>query len=104
MISLHYPDSIDMPALARDVLFGATSSPSKPDGFHGLVRTLSKILGPTSGIDSADVDPQELQALMENYVSNPPEWDRYALGDLSRPYTRNLVDRGNGKCNLVCCC
>ncbi|KAF2503297.1 cysteine dioxygenase [Lophium mytilinum] len=91
-----------MPALARDVLFGPTSSPAKqPDNFHALVHKLSKVLGPSSGIDSQDVDPQQLQTLMEEYVSNPSEWEDYALGDLSRPYTRNLVDRGNGKSNLL---
>jgi len=90
-----------MPALAKDVLFGPTSKFSKPDAFHTLVEDLSKMLGPTSGIDSADVDPKELQSLMEEYVSNPSEWQKYALGDPSRPYTRNLVDKGNGKSNLV---
>jgi cysteine dioxygenase len=90
-----------MPALARDAICGATSSPTTPDGFHTLVKKLSKVLGPTSGIDSADIDPQTLLALMQDYVSNPPEWEDYALGDLSRSYTRNLVDRGNGKSNLV---
>lgn len=90
-----------MPALAKDVLFGPTSKFSKPDAFHTLVEDLSKMLGPTSGIDSADVDPKELQSLMEEYVSNPSEWQKYALGDPSRPYTRNLVDKGNGKSNLL---
>ena len=90
-----------MPALAKDVLFGPTSKFSKSDAFHTLVEDLSKMLGPTSGIDSADVDPKELQSLMEEYVSNPSEWQKYALGDPSRPYTRNLVDKGNGKSNLV---
>ncbi|OCK95068.1 putative cysteine dioxygenase Cdo1 [Cenococcum geophilum 1.58] len=90
-----------MPALAKDALFGPTSKFSKPDAFHTLVEDLSKILGATSGIDSADVDPKELQSLMEEYVSNPSEWQKYALGDPSRPYTRNLVDKGNGKSNLL---
>ena len=58
-----------MPALAKDALFGPTSTFSKPDAFHTLVEDLSKMLGPTSGIDSADVDPKELQSLMEKYVS-----------------------------------
>jgi len=71
------------------------------DAFQRLVRDLSDILGPSSGIDSADVDPGSLQRRMEAYQSNKAEWSRYALGDPSRPYTRNLVDEGNGKSNLL---
>lgn len=71
------------------------------DAFHTLISDLSWILGPSSGIDSADVDPMELQALMDNYTSNEFEWEKYALNDSSRSYTRNLVDKGNGKANLL---
>jgi cysteine dioxygenase len=75
---------------------------SKPsDGFHTLVSDLSCILGPSSGIDSDDVDPKELHTVMEHYFSNEIEWEKYALADGSRSYTRNLVDKGNGKSNLV---
>jgi cysteine dioxygenase len=38
---------------------------------------------------------------MENYTSCESEWSKYAFSDLSRGYTRNLVDEGNGKSNLV---
>jgi cysteine dioxygenase len=71
------------------------------DGFHTLVSDLSHILGPSSGIDSDDVDPEELHTVMENYFSDETEWEKYALADGSRSYTRNLVDKGNGKSNLV---
>jgi cysteine dioxygenase len=74
---------------------------SAADRFQKLVTDISIVLGPSSGIDSADVDPQELIALMESYASNEKEWKRYAFGDGSRTYTRNLVDKGNGKSNLV---
>jgi len=40
--------------------------------------------------------------LMKEYESKEEDWGRYALGDASRGYTRNLVDVGNGKSNLVC--
>lgn len=79
----------------------ADTSTPLPDAFHQLVQDLSKVLGPSSGIDSADVDPEDLQTLMRDYVSNVSEWKLYALSDFSRSYTRNLVDRGNGKSNLV---
>ncbi|KAF2091656.1 cysteine dioxygenase type I family protein [Saccharata proteae CBS 121410] len=72
-----------------------------PDAFQSLIQELNRILGPSSGIDSNDVDPSELQVAMERYVSRPQEWGKYALGDKSRNYTRNLVDKGNGKCNLL---
>jgi len=73
----------------------------EPDNFHTLVQDLSRVLGPSSGIDSADVDPDDLVSLMQNYTSNEVEWASYALGDNNRGYTRNLIDRGNGKSNLV---
>ena len=72
-----------------------------PDPFHALVKSLSDVLGPSSGLDSADVDPNDLVNLMSVYTSNKKEWERYALADTSRNYTRNLVDEGNGKSNLL---
>jgi len=71
------------------------------DAFQKLVADLSAVLGPSSGLDSDDVDPVDIQRLMEKYVSNEQEWKMYAMGDASRTYTRNLVDEGNGKSNLV---
>ena len=71
------------------------------DDFHRLVQDLSEALGPCSGLDSADVNANEIELLMKRYMSKTCEWQPYALADYSRPYTRNLVDRGNGKSNLV---
>ncbi|EXJ81227.1 cysteine dioxygenase [Capronia epimyces CBS 606.96] len=71
------------------------------DDFHRLVRALSDVLGPSSGIDSADVDENDLIRLMEEYTSKESQWHQYAFADLSRNYTRNLVDEGNGKSNLL---
>lgn len=65
------------------------------------MHDLSAALGPSSGLDSDDVNPLDIQRLMERYVSTPGEWASYALGDGSRSYTRNLIDEGNGKSNLV---
>lgn len=89
---------------------GSVSPPSIPNqnptpppdtAFEKLVHDLSAALGPSSGLDSDDVDPLDIQRLMEDYASNSEEWAQYALGDISRPYTRNLIDEGNGKSNLV---
>lgn len=77
------------------------SEQSEKDGFHQLVDDINNILGPCNGIDSADVDVGELKFVMRDYRSRESEWKQYAFADYSRAYTRNLVDRGNGKCNLV---
>ena len=71
------------------------------DAFHTLVQALSDKLGPCSGIDSSDVDENELQQLMEGYVSDESEWAKYFFPQANMSYTRNLVDKGNGKSNLV---
>jgi hypothetical protein len=71
------------------------------DSFQALVQSLSEKLGPCSGINSDDVDEKELQKLMEDYVSDEAEWKRYSLSAPNTAYTRNLVDKGNGKSNLV---
>ena len=96
-----------MPALAQGALAGATSSISahrecsKMDAFQNLVDELSRTLGPSSGLTSEEVDVELLKRAMERYNSEQSEWGKYAFVDLSRGYTRNLVDRGNGKSNLV---
>ncbi|KAF2712871.1 cysteine dioxygenase type I [Pleomassaria siparia CBS 279.74] len=71
------------------------------NNFETLVHALSEKLGATSGIDSDDVDPKELQTLMEAYESNEEEWTKYDWPDAKTCYTRNLVDKGNGKSNLL---
>ncbi|UNI21828.1 Cysteine dioxygenase [Purpureocillium takamizusanense] len=69
--------------------------------FDDLVLALKEALGPSSGLTSDDVNVEFLTRLMTNYDSQPAEWSRYAFGDASRGYTRNLVDEGNGKSNLL---
>ncbi|RAO64342.1 uncharacterized protein BHQ10_000354 [Talaromyces amestolkiae] len=71
------------------------------NAFEKLVQDLSAALGPSSGLDSEDVDPHDIERLMEKYVSDETEWGVYAMSDVSRNYTRNLVDEGNGKSNLL---
>lgn len=69
--------------------------------FDRLVQALKDALGPSSGLTSDDIDVNFLSDLMRDYDSSDQEWSRYAFGDSSRGYTRNLVDEGNGKSNLV---
>jgi cysteine dioxygenase len=73
----------------------------KKNKFDILVQLLKEKLGCTSGINSDDVDPGELQELMAAYDSNYAEWKKYDWKDKEECYTRNLVDKGNGKSNLV---
>ena len=88
-----------MPSRTFSSISQDVSSPK--DTFHRLIEELSNALGPSSGLDSEEIDPTDLEKLMEAYVSKKSEWRQYALGDSSRAYTRNLVDKGNGKSNLV---
>ncbi|KAI9785286.1 MAG: hypothetical protein M1835_003357 [Candelina submexicana] len=91
-----------MPALAQDVLSSGRVTTVKPlDSFHRLVCDINRILGPSSGLNSNDVDPKDIEKLMDKYTSNESEWSQYAYADHTRAYTRNLVDHGNGKSNLI---
>lgn len=69
--------------------------------FDQLCDKINAILGPSSGINSADVDVEEIKTAMAEYESDESEWEKYAFADTNYPYTRNLVSDGNGKSNLV---
>jgi len=75
--------------------------PASHSRFDRLVLDLKRALGPSSGLTSEDVDVDYLTRLMANYDAHEEGWMPYNLGDASRGYTRNLVDEGNGKSNLV---
>lgn len=68
--------------------------------FDELVRALKDALG-SSGLTCDDVDLDLLMDLMKNYASDEKEWGAFAFANPSMAYTRNLVDEGNGKSNLV---
>jgi cysteine dioxygenase len=72
--------------------------------FGDLIKAISSALGPTSGLDSEDVDHDQLIILMEEYRSDETEWLPYSLFDSNRNYTRNLVDDTNGKSNILVVC
>jgi cysteine dioxygenase len=69
--------------------------------FEDVVLALKEALGPSSGLDSKDVDVNFLMDIMRVYDAEEEGWVPYAMADPSRGYTRNLVDEGNGKSNLV---
>ncbi|KAA8909603.1 hypothetical protein TRICI_004438 [Trichomonascus ciferrii] len=77
-------------------------NPNELNGFDKLVDEIKKILGPSSGINSDDVDVEHLMETMRRYDSSREiEWSQYALADPSRAYTRNGVDDINHKANLL---
>jgi cysteine dioxygenase len=90
-----------MPYLKSGSETSSESGKESSNAFEELVQDLSAALGPSSGLDSDDVDPLDIQRLMELYTSNPKDWLPFALGDSNKSYTRNLIDEGNGKSNLV---
>ncbi|XP_005557607.1 cysteine dioxygenase type 1 isoform X1 [Macaca thibetana thibetana] len=69
----------------------------KPRTLADLIRILHRLFA------GDEVNVEEVQAIMEAYESDPTEWAMYAKFDQYR-YTRNLVDQGNGKFNLMILC
>ncbi|BES97420.1 cysteine dioxygenase [Nesidiocoris tenuis] len=53
--------------------------------------------------DSDRVNIEEVGDLLKSYKSDPKDWRRFAKFDRFR-YTRNLIDEGNGKYNLMLLC
>ncbi|KAL7921176.1 RmlC-like cupin domain-containing protein [Trichoderma austrokoningii] len=80
---------------------GGVVAQRERDLFEELVMALKDGLGPSSGLTSEDVDVDSLMELMRVYDGGDTQWSKYAFGDASRGYTRNLVDEGNGKSNLL---
>uniref|UniRef100_A0AAY4DQD3 Cysteine dioxygenase n=1 Tax=Denticeps clupeoides TaxID=299321 RepID=A0AAY4DQD3_9TELE len=70
---------------------------TKPQTLDELIQILHKIF------EGDEINVEEVQNIMESYESNPQEWVKYAKFDQYR-YTRNLVDEGNGKFNLMILC
>ncbi|KAJ3311779.1 hypothetical protein HDV04_003791 [Boothiomyces sp. JEL0838] len=77
-----------------------TETEPTPKTLEELVTLINKEMG-EYGLEDADVP--KIQRLMASYQSNCNDWKKYALVDHNR-YTRNLVDDGNGKFNLMILC
>ncbi|KAM7391382.1 hypothetical protein PAMP_022077 [Pampus punctatissimus] len=69
----------------------------KPETLDDLIQILHNIF------ENDCINIEEVQNIMESYESKPQEWMKYAKFDQYR-YTRNLVDEGNGKFNLMILC
>jgi cysteine dioxygenase len=79
---------------------GEEGSNTEKDLFGQLVQDLGDALRSSSGLESEDVDLPRVLNLMETYQSNEAKWQRYAIADHSRHYTRNLVSELHRKANL----
>lgn len=52
---------------------------------------------------SSTIDVDCVKTILSEYQSNPTDWTKYVTWDHHR-YTRNLVDQGNGRYNLMILC
>ncbi|XP_065841783.1 cysteine dioxygenase type 1-like isoform X2 [Oscarella lobularis] len=68
-----------------------------PKDLDGLIAMLHEAL------DGDEADVNHISAIMESYRSNDADWSKYVQFDKHK-YTRHLVDRGNGKFNLILLC
>lgn len=98
---LHTVSDSDEDALSSSP--SSFSSSVKLTSFNTLVEDIKAILGPSSGIDSDDVDVSSIMETMRSYDprENSHEWGKYALSDPSAGYSRNGVDECNDKANLL---
>jgi len=69
--------------------------------FDTLRQKIRDCLGSEAGLNQSDEHLDYLINSMKAYKSVDGEWQRFALGDPSRAYTRNLVDECNGNANLL---
>ena len=73
------------------------------DGFHTLVQELSGYIDTAQSLAFSEIcDPNAVIQRMKQYQSDTPEWAKYAYRDETQCFTRNMVDRGLGKSNIVC--
>ncbi|KAI9337995.1 cysteine dioxygenase type 1 [Obelidium mucronatum] len=74
-----------------------------PKSLSDLINFLHSHLDDKGINEMETVDVDKIQAAMEAYVSNIQDWSQFRHFDIGR-YTRNLVDSGNGKFNLMILC
>lgn len=89
--------------MPSDVYRPVDAIPKDGDRCGGKFR-LADLIGELHRVFAEDrVNVEYVQYLMESYRSDPAEWLKYAKFNKFR-YTRNLVDAGNGKFNLMVLC
>ena len=82
----------------------STNGEDQPlDGFHTLVHELSGYLDTAQSLAFSEIcDPNAVIQRMERYRSDRLEWAIYAHENENQCFTRNMVERGLGKSNIVC--
>ncbi|KAJ1836766.1 hypothetical protein LPJ63_000086 [Coemansia sp. RSA 2711] len=65
-----------------------------------LVSSLNSVMG-DGGLGDDQRVVCQVKQLMRSYVSQSHDWAQYAVYQEGTRYTRNLVDDGNGKYNLL---
>ncbi|KAL8656642.1 MAG: hypothetical protein Q9226_002598 [Calogaya cf. arnoldii] len=95
-----------MPSTAMDSVQPSTPWLQSPDPnprsrFRQLINDIRFQLGSDNSLISSDNHRRLLQRRFETYKSEEPGWEEYAFPDFTQTFTRNLVDRGNGKYNLL---
>ncbi|EDW35784.1 GL17444 [Drosophila persimilis] len=76
----------------------------KPLKYGPVIETMDQLITALHReFESNYVNIEMVNHLMLSYKSNPKEWRKYAKFD-RYTYTRNLVDAGNGKFNLLILC
>jgi len=75
----------------------ASSKPPMASDLDGLIALLHQAFA----TDNVDVD--YVNEILESYKSNAADWKKFAKFDRFK-YTRNLVDEGNNRFNLMLLC
>ncbi|KNC26700.1 hypothetical protein FF38_11397, partial [Lucilia cuprina] len=76
----------------------------KPLKYGPTIETLNDLIAALHKEFSTNyVNIEMVNHIMLSYKSNPKEWQKFAKFDRYK-YTRNLVDAGNGKFNLMILC
>lgn len=70
----------------------------KCKNYPGTLQELIERLHELFATDRVNIE--DVKAVMENYQSNEDDWESFSQYDHHR-YTRNLVDEGNGRFNLM---
>lgn len=68
--------------------------------FYQLILKLKSLLN-GKGLSAQDIDIDKVQQLMNEYVSDPKDWEQFALYNHDLPYTRNGIININGNANLL---
>ena len=72
------------------------------NGFHNLAQELSGYLDTAQSLAFSEIcDPNAVIQRMKQYRSDRLDWAKYAHQDENMCFTRNMVERGLGKSNIV---